>query len=40
MDLTYEEYLDFVYHLYMQEFLDFSYHFGNNKSTAESLTIL
>jgi len=40
MDVTYEEYMDFVIHLYMQEFLDFGYHFGKTESTVDSLTIV
>jgi hypothetical protein len=40
MDVTYEEYMDFVIHLYMQEFLDFSYHFGKSESTVDSLAIV
>ena len=26
MDLTYDEYLDFINHLFLQEFVDFDYH--------------
>lgn len=40
MDLTYEEYIEFINHLFMQEFVDFAYHFGQNNSTADSLLIL
>lgn len=40
MDVTYDEYLEFINHLFMQEFLDFSYHFRDTESTAESLNIL
>lgn len=40
MDMTYDEYVDFVNHLFMQEFLDFAYHLGNTESTVESMTIL
>lgn len=39
MDLTYEEYIDFINHLFMQEFTDDAYHTGL-ESTIDSLTIL
>lgn len=26
MDMTYDEYIDFVNHLFLQEFADFEYH--------------
>jgi hypothetical protein len=40
MDLTYEEYIEFINDLCMQEFKDFLYHFRRSESTVESLTIL
>lgn len=40
MDLTYDEYIDFINDLCMQEFTDFLYHFRRSESTTESLTIL
>ena len=40
MDMTYDEYIEFINHLLLQEFLDFSYHMGDTESTAESLIIL
>lgn len=40
MDLTYDEYIEFINHLFMQEFLDFAYHMGDNESTVDSLTII
>lgn len=39
MDLTYEEYIDFTNHLFMQEYLDDEYHTGR-ESTVGALTIL
>lgn len=40
MDLTYDEYIDFINHLFLREFIDFDYHSRNTESTVESLTIL
>lgn len=40
MDLTYDEYIEFINHLFLQEFVDMSYHLGHTESTIESLTIL
>ena len=40
MDMTYDEYIDFINHLFMQEFLDFDYHTGHSDSTSESLSII
>ena len=40
MDLTYDEYIEFVNHLFLERLLDFEYYFGHSKSTDESLTIL
>jgi hypothetical protein len=40
MDVTYEEYLEYINDLYMQEFLDFGYHFGKSESTVDSLAIV
>ena len=40
MDMTYEEYTEYINHLFMQEFLDFAYHMGDTETTVESLTIL
>lgn len=39
MDVTYEEYIDYINHLFLQEFADADYHLGR-ESTTESLTIL
>jgi hypothetical protein len=39
MDLTYEEYINFINHLFMQEFTDDAYHTGR-ESTIDALTIL
>lgn len=40
MDLTYDEYIDFINDLFMQEMLDFDFHFRDTDSITESLTIL
>jgi hypothetical protein len=40
MDVTYDEYINFINHLVMQELLDFAYFVGQDGSTADSLTIL
>jgi hypothetical protein len=40
MDMTYEEYIEYINHLVMQEFLDCLLHFRNTESTVDSLTIL
>lgn len=40
MDVTYDEYIEFINHLFMQEFVDFDFHFRDTESTVESLTIL
>lgn len=40
MDLTYEEYIDYINHLFMQEFVDFQYHMGDTEATVDSLNIL
>lgn len=39
MDLTYEEYINFINHLFIQEFYDDAYHMGR-ESTVASLSIL
>ena len=39
MDMTYEDYLDFINHLFTQEFIDDAYHMGR-ESTVASLSIL
>lgn len=39
MDLTYDEYINFINHLFMQEYLDDAYHTGH-ESTVNALTIL
>ena len=39
MDMTYDEYIDFINHLFMQEFVDDAYHMGR-ESTVASLSIL
>ena len=36
MDLTYEEYLEFVNHLFLQEFVDFDYQFKCGNTASES----
>jgi len=40
MDMTYDEYIDFINHLFLQEFVDFDYHMGHSDSTIDSLQIL
>ncbi len=40
MDMTYEEYINFINHLFLQEFVDFGYYMGDTESTVESLQIL
>lgn len=40
MDMTYDEYIEFINHLFVQEFLDFAYHMSDTESTVESLNIL
>lgn len=40
MDITYEEYIDFINHLFMQELLDFDYYVEGKRSTVDSLSIL
>lgn len=39
MDITIEEYIDFINHLFMQEFVDDAYHTGR-ESTDSALSIL
>jgi hypothetical protein len=39
MDMTYEEYIEFINHLFLQEFVDDAYHAGR-ESTVASLSIL
>ena len=39
MDITYEEYIEYINHLFMQEFTDDEYHLGR-ESTVASLTTL
>lgn len=39
MDWTYEEYIEYVNHLFMQEFVDFEYHFSIDESTQHSLEV-
>ena len=39
MDLTFEEYIEFINYLFMQEYVDDEYHTGR-ESTVGSLTIL
>jgi len=39
MNMTYDEYIDYINHLFMQEFLDDAYHTGR-ESTVASLSIL
>lgn len=40
MDLTYDEYIEFINHLVIQEMLDSDYHLGHTEYTVESLKIL
>ena len=40
MDLTYEEYTDYLNGMLMQEMLDFDYYIGQDASTVDALTIL
>lgn len=40
MDVTFEEYIDFINHLFLQELVDFDYKFRNTGSTSESLAII
>lgn len=40
MDMTYDEYIEFINHLFMQEFADYDYNSGDTDSTAESMNIL
>ncbi len=40
MDMTYDEYIEFINHLFMQEFVDFGYRMGDTASTVDSLQIL
>lgn len=39
MDITYEEYINYINHLFMQEFVDHAYHTGR-ESTDSALSIL
>ncbi len=39
MDWTYEEYIEYVNHLFLQEFVDFEYHFSMTESTQNSLEV-
>jgi hypothetical protein len=39
MNLTYDDYIAYINHLFMQEFLDDAYHMGR-ESTVASLTLL
>lgn len=38
MDVTYDDYIDFINHLFLQEMLDESYHYGKSDSTDNALT--
>lgn len=38
MDLTYEEYTEYINHLFLQQFVDFDY--KDNKPAPDTLTIL
>ena len=40
MDLTYEEYIDYINSLSLQEMLDSDYTIGQDASTVDALTIL
>ena len=40
MDMTYDEYIEFINHLFMQEFEDFDYHFKDDASTVDALATL
>jgi hypothetical protein len=37
MDVTYDEYIEYINHLMNQEMLDTAYHFGHSEATVESL---
>jgi hypothetical protein len=39
MDWTYDEYIDFVNHLFLQEFADFDYHFDLRGSMPHALEV-
>ena len=39
MDMTYEEYMEYIDHLFIQEFIDDAYHLGR-ESTINALSIL
>ncbi len=39
MDLTYDEYIDFINHLFLQEFVDWDYK-ENTGGTSDALTVL
>lgn len=39
MDWTYEEYIDFVNHLFLQEFVDFDYQYAVQCSTQHALEV-
>ena len=39
MDMTYDEYINFINHLFMQEFLDDSYHMGRSETSVNALSI-
>lgn len=38
MDLTFDEYIDFINHLFLQEFVDFDY--KDAASTGDALTVI
>lgn len=39
MDLTYDEYINYINDLFLQEMLDESYHYGKSDSTDNALTL-
>ena len=39
MDMTLDEYIEFINHLFLQEFTDFDYHFNEDASTVGALAV-
>lgn len=40
MDLTYDDYISYINHLFLQEFVDDAYHMGYTETTVNALSIL
>ena len=38
--MTYEEYIDYINHLFLQEMADFAYHFKYSETTTDALTVI